>query len=116
MGGDRPVYHIYVDVVGLQAAQAGFAVLAKHRRLCVGRADLGTDDGPVPSVRESLPQHLLALARVVSFSGIKEIDTMVECRVDGSDRETLLLVSPPWPPAEGPAPQAEHRYTDVRSS
>jgi hypothetical protein len=112
---DRPVQHVEVDVIGIQALERGFAMFLENPRVAVGRRDFRADDDFVaPQALHGDRQRTLAAALVVRFGRVEVIDAAVDGRMDDVVDIALVLIAPVLPAAESPAADAEYREFQIR--
>ena len=113
---------VEVDVVGLEAAEAGFALLDDVAAAVAagvgvfrihGAVHLGREDDLVATTvpLERLARDLLALAEGVDVGGVEEVDAGVEGAVDNRVRLFGLGT-----PAEHHAAEAEARDLHTRAA
>ena len=94
---------VQVDIVGVQAAQAGLAGPADVGRarflpgalaslLVKGIAKLGGDHHPVAPAGQCLAQDALAMAAAIDVGRVEKIDAQVKGAVDGADGRVDLVL------------------------
>ena len=89
---------IQVDIVRLQAPQAGLDLLEDRRAgeplsvrpLSHPAPDLGRQDHPVAPAVQGLADDLLAAAAAVDVRGVQKVDPRVERAVDHTQGEGLV--------------------------
>ncbi len=115
---------IDVDVIGPKPAQgilnlpqdAGAAGIARYFSTIPLKSGLGGNNHVRAQLTlgKRLAHDLLGTAESIDWSGVNNVDAMLECRADGGDRFGFIG-SAPHPPTDGPCTDCDGRHLKRRA-